>query len=298
MDPVQLVREKAGKTTWVMVDIREDSPRKLVPRTTFEAWPVNRMKLEKAVTNWKDADAVALKLLDKLRKAGWKDKLSDAEQARVKARIAAREAQERAEEDARQSEIAKFPKTALDRKLAAAIAKPNHVTSLDLTGTKGNKLSMIPPTIAKLTKLKTLILDDNDLEGFPEEMEKLKALEHVSVARNKLVDMRPVCYLKNLKYFNVEDNRLVQSMAGNFQKNFEIRLAGNPIKQLGWFKGTRFLSIDTKALFPIGDRTDYDVYPAVKTIELRGRPPTDKERREAKKWFPKATLVQAPAKKP
>jgi len=194
-----------------------------------------------------------------------------------------------------------FPKTNLDKKLAAAIAKPEGVEKLDLRGSKGNTLSMVPTTIASLKELRVLLLDDNGLDDLPEDaFWKLKALEYVSVARNKLTSMSWAAYAWKLRMLNVHSNQITVANVGLRQKNFEIQMGGNPLKRLGWFPKTHTIGVDTNALFPLNADRYEKPWKSVLVIHLYGRDLTTAERTRVAKYFPKATFefVGAAAKGP
>ena len=182
-------------------------------------------------------------------------------------------------------------KPTLEQKLAAAIASPKGVTSLDLRGTKTEKLSSLPSSIGALKDLRVLLLDHNELTTLPQEFEKLKALEYLSIARNQLTDMRPACYLKKLRLFNVHGNQLENSYVGQHQKDLEVHLAGNKrLANLGWFRATHMLGIDTDSLYPLNASRYEKPWKSVKLIQLYGRDLVPLDRNNVSKYFPNAQL--------
>lgn len=292
---VRLVKELKGKELSVAVGFWEKSDRVIHPKEIYQRQGPNRVVLHDPVTSVSAARRVMKEIVAKLRKEGWKDELTPDEQARVdaadNARGAAYNDREAAKRAAAQAKLNAFPKTKLDKKLAAAIAKPAKVTKLDLRGSKGNTLSMVPPSIVALKNLRVLLLDDNGLDELPEDsFWKLKALEYVSAARNKLTSMSWAAYAWKLRLLNVHSNRIEVANVGRRQKNFEIQMGDNPLTRLGWFPKTHTIGVDTKALFPLNDDRYEKPWKSVRLVHLYGRDLTANERTKIAKYFPKAEL--------
>lgn len=273
MDPVQLVREENGYKRWLLVDVSQTNGM-YYPMATPQLVGKNKSVLEEPVVSLKDVKPAMKKLMAKLSKEGWKEKLDAGQLARIKARQA------------------EFPSNAIERKLATAIAKPANVTSLDLRGKPGNTLTFLPPTIKSLTKLRVLILDHNEIEMLPPEFEQLKALEYFSIARNKLIDMRPASSLKKLRLLNVHGNQIDQNYAGAVQKDFEIQMGGNKdMARIGSFKATHTVGIDTDSLYPLDDdRYEEKAWKSVKRLHIYGRDLVPIDRKNVLKRFPNAEI--------
>jgi Leucine-rich repeat (LRR) protein len=65
----------------------------------------------------------------------------------------------------------------------------------------GNQLSVIPQEFGKLSKLRELVLDANQLETLPEALADCKSLETISINENPMEDGLPRAILdkKGLK---------------------------------------------------------------------------------------------------
>jgi small GTP-binding protein len=90
--------------------------------------------------------------------------------------------------------------------LPPEIAKPMNLTGLRLSG---NQLTSLPPEIAKLTNLAGLYLPNNQLTSLPPEIAKLTNLTRLDLSYNQLTALPPeIAKLTNLAELRLSYNRL------------------------------------------------------------------------------------------
>lgn len=92
------------------------------------------------------------------------------------------------------------------RKLDRALAEPEKVYRLDLSG---QKLKEIPPEVFQFTNLNALDLSGNKIKDVPEELKNLKYMQELRLSRNKLTEVpKSLCHLVHLKRLDMSRNAL------------------------------------------------------------------------------------------
>lgn len=96
------------------------------------------------------------------------------------------------------------------------------------------QLSSIPRVVWEFLKLRELDLDRNAIETIPNAIEKLKFLEVLSIADNKLEGFEPLTKLTSLKSLNLADNNIASmpDSIGNLKHLGHLALTGNRLKTL------------------------------------------------------------------
>lgn len=88
--------------------------------------------------------------------------------------------------------------------LSKALANPESVVELDLSG---QKLTSLDPRIASLKKLQKINLDDNNFRKFPSVLSKLDLLEEISITGNKFTSIPgSLKKLDNLHFIDLREN--------------------------------------------------------------------------------------------
>ena len=72
-----------------------------------------------------------------------------------------------------------------------------------------NKISILPPTIGKLKRLRRLVLNNNKLKYLPEDIGQLENLEEFVLSENSLEEIpQSIALMSNLKILKLANNRL------------------------------------------------------------------------------------------
>jgi Leucine-rich repeat (LRR) protein len=125
-------------------------------------------------------------------------------------------------------------------------------TTLDL-GAKA--LSALPPEIGRLTRLKVLLLHNNQLRALPPELAKLTGLEVLGLGGNGLEQLpREVVALNNLTDLYLDGNRLIAlpPEIGQLTRLRKLDLARNQVSgipaEIAKLTGLRFLGLGSNRL--------------------------------------------------
>ncbi len=96
-------------------------------------------------------------------------------------------------------------------------------------------ITTLSPEIGKLTELKTLTLNDNDLKVLPEDLFKLTNLKRLEVKNNELVEIPDkIGKLVKLKELDLRNNefRVLPNSIVNLSSLYKLHLWGNDIEYL------------------------------------------------------------------
>eukprot|EP00050_Salpingoeca_kvevrii_P015723 m.49374 g.49374 ORF g.49374 m.49374 type:complete len:161 (+) comp6478_c0_seq2:737-1219(+) len=88
----------------------------------------------------------------------------------------------------------------------------------------------LPNNIARLVRLRVLVLKDNGLTRLPDDFGALTALQRLEIHRNSLRELpASLSRLHRLRYLNLRDNDLAEvPFLGNMHELQDLWLSGNP----------------------------------------------------------------------
>jgi Leucine-rich repeat (LRR) protein len=72
---------------------------------------------------------------------------------------------------------------------------------------RGNDIDTVPETISQLDQLKTLRIENCELNKLPKTLNQMLNLKYLGLCETKLTDLNPDLFPKNLKEINLSGSR-------------------------------------------------------------------------------------------